>query len=148
MYLLLFIESSCHADFSMKFNFKRVTHALCLRQGPSDSVHLSHGDQSGWLLPLLSDPEARPWTGSCWGGRVAAAGGVHWELLHSEVSVPWVLVNHEFCFCMLLTSHEKVLKSDRIHQQSGRKPPVVLKLFNMQQTYDQVSVLTFIGHKN
>lgn len=52
---------------------------------------------------------------------------------------------------MSLTSHEKVLKSDRIHQQPGRKLSVVLKLFNMQQTHDHVSVLTFIGiksHKN
>lgn len=57
-----------------KFHFKRVTHVVCLRQGPSDGVHLAHGDQSGGLLPLLSDPEARPRTLSLGGAGVAAAG--------------------------------------------------------------------------
>lgn len=43
----------------MKFHFERVTHCcVSLRQGPADGVHLTHGDQSGGLLPLLSDPEA------------------------------------------------------------------------------------------
>lgn len=45
-----------------KSHFKRVTHVVRLRQRPSDGVHLAHGDQSGGLLPLLSDPEARPRT--------------------------------------------------------------------------------------
>lgn len=62
-----FIKSHVHVCFyrysqrlmatsRMKFHFKLMTHVACLRQGPSDGVHLSHGDQSGGLLPLLSDP--------------------------------------------------------------------------------------------
>ena len=74
---------TCHK----KFNFKCVTHAVCLRQRPSDSVHLSHGDQSGRLLPLLPDPEAWPWTSrSRWSVRVTAAGWVLREF-HSQASV-------------------------------------------------------------
>lgn len=41
-----------------KFDFKGMAYVVCLRQRPPDGVHLSHGDQPGRLLPLLSDPEA------------------------------------------------------------------------------------------
>lgn len=70
----------------VKLHFKRVTHVVCLRQGPSDGVHLTHGDQSGGLLPLLPDPKARPRTRWHWcgrGGRGAAAGRPDW--IHREL---------------------------------------------------------------